>query len=103
MGWNDRNVPKERPDLARITHLYNCYRFTIIYEFNFVFVCITENERSTFNDPTVNMVYELQPLVESVKSAQSYGEKLQEIFSECITLYATDKLADVREVVFSGE
>lgn len=47
--------------------------------------------------------YEVQLLVESVKSAQSYGEKLQEIFSECITLYATDKLADVREVVFSGE
>lgn len=47
--------------------------------------------------------YEIQLLVESVDSAESYGEKLQNIFSEGITLYSTDKLDDLREVVFSGE
>lgn len=47
--------------------------------------------------------YELQLLVESMESAESYGEKLQEIFSEGITLYSTDRLEHVREVVFSGE
>lgn len=46
--------------------------------------------------------YELQLLVESVESAKSYGEKLREIFSEGITLYSTDTLEDVREVVFRG-
>ncbi|MDY6765497.1 MAG: nucleotidyltransferase domain-containing protein, partial [Halobacteria archaeon] len=45
--------------------------------------------------------YEFQVLVESVESAESYGEKLQEIFSEGITLYATDRLDQVREVIFS--
>lgn len=47
--------------------------------------------------------YELQLLVESVESATSYGEKLQEIFSEGITLYATEDLEEVREAVFHGE
>lgn len=47
--------------------------------------------------------YELQLLVESVVTAESYGEKLREIFSEGITLYFTDELADVREAVFDGE
>jgi len=46
--------------------------------------------------------YELQILVESLKSAESYGEKLQKIFSEGIVLYATEKLDDVKEVVFRG-
>jgi hypothetical protein len=46
--------------------------------------------------------YELQLLVESVETAESYGEKLQEIFSEGITLYATDELDDVKEVIFDG-
>ena len=46
--------------------------------------------------------YELQLLVESVEIAESYGEKLQEIFSEGITLYATDELDDVKEVIFDG-
>jgi len=46
--------------------------------------------------------YELQVLVESIKGAKSYGEKLQEIFSEGITLYSTDELAEVREAVFDG-
>lgn len=47
--------------------------------------------------------YELQLLVESVQSAKDHGEKLQEIFSEGITLYATDELDRVSEVVFGGE
>jgi predicted nucleotidyltransferase len=46
--------------------------------------------------------YELQVLVESTKSAKSYGEKLQEIFSEGIILYSTDDLDNVREDVFGG-
>ena len=40
--------------------------------------------------------------MESVESAESYGEKLQEIFSEGIKLYSTEKFEDVREDVFSG-
>jgi len=46
--------------------------------------------------------YELQLLVESTESAESYGEKLQEIFSEGIKLRETDDLDDVREAVFHG-
>jgi predicted nucleotidyltransferase len=46
--------------------------------------------------------YEVQLLVESVESAESYGEKLQEIFSEGIKLYSTEKFEDVREEVFNG-
>lgn len=46
--------------------------------------------------------YELQLLVESVETAESYGEKLREIFSEGIILYSTDELDDVKEVVFDG-
>jgi predicted nucleotidyltransferase len=46
--------------------------------------------------------YEVQLLVESVESAESYGEKLQEIFSEGIKLYSTETFEAVREVVFSG-
>jgi len=46
--------------------------------------------------------YEIQLLVESVESAKNYGEKLQDIFSEGIELYATDPFADVKEVVFNG-
>jgi len=46
--------------------------------------------------------YEIQLLVESIESAESYGEKIQEIFSEGITLYATDKLEQVQEAVFNG-
>jgi len=56
-----------------------------------------ENERFDGNR------YEIQLLVESVESASNYGEKLREIFSEGITLYSTDDLDDVREVVFGGE
>lgn len=46
--------------------------------------------------------YEVQLLVESVESAESYGEKLQKIFSEGIKLYTTETFEDVKEVVFSG-
>jgi len=46
--------------------------------------------------------YEIQLLVESVESAESYGEKLQEIFSEGIKLYSTPKFEEVKEVVFNG-
>jgi predicted nucleotidyltransferase len=44
--------------------------------------------------------YEIQLLVESTESAENYGEKLQEIFSEGITLYSTDRLDEVKEAVF---
>jgi predicted nucleotidyltransferase len=44
--------------------------------------------------------YEIQLLVESVESAENYGEKLQEIFSEGITLHSTDKLDEIKEAVF---
>jgi predicted nucleotidyltransferase len=44
--------------------------------------------------------YEVQLLVESVESAENYGEKLQEIFSEGITLYSTNKLDEIKEAVF---
>jgi len=46
--------------------------------------------------------YELQLLVESVESAESYGEKLREIFSEGIKLRKTDELENVKEAVFNG-
>lgn len=58
-----------------------------------------EVENQKFDDER----YELQLLVESVDSAESYGEKLQEIFSEGIVLHSSDKLEEIREVVFSGE
>jgi predicted nucleotidyltransferase len=47
--------------------------------------------------------YELQVLVESVETAEDYGDKLQEIFSDGITLRDSDKLTDVQEVVFHGK
>ena len=46
--------------------------------------------------------YELQLLVESVESAESYGDKLREIFSEGIKLRETNELETVREAVFNG-
>lgn len=46
--------------------------------------------------------YEIQLLVESEESATRYGEKLQEIFSEGIRLYSTEKLDEVQEAVFDG-
>jgi predicted nucleotidyltransferase len=46
--------------------------------------------------------YELQLLVESVESAESYAADLREIFSEGVVLDETDTLDDVKEVVFGG-
>jgi len=46
--------------------------------------------------------YELQLLVESVESAESYGEDLKEIFSEGIKLVETEELERIKEAVFSG-
>lgn len=46
--------------------------------------------------------YKIQLLVESIDSAENYGEKLQEIFSEGITLRSTEKLDTVKEAVFDG-
>jgi len=47
--------------------------------------------------------YEIQLLVESVESSKNYGEKLQEIFSHGISIFATDELQAVQEAVFHGE
>ncbi|MXR40063.1 hypothetical protein GRX01_01640 [Halobaculum sp. WSA2] len=44
--------------------------------------------------------YEIQLLVESVESAENYGEKLQQIFSEGIILHSTSKLDEIKEAVF---
>jgi len=46
--------------------------------------------------------YELQLLVESTKSAESYDVRLREIFSEGIKLRETDELDLVMEAVFNG-
>ena len=46
--------------------------------------------------------YELQVLVESVETAEDYGDKLQEIFSEAITLYGADELDELRKVILNG-
>jgi predicted nucleotidyltransferase len=46
--------------------------------------------------------YELQLLVESTKSAESYEDRLREIFSEGIKLRETDELDLVMEAVFNG-
>jgi len=47
--------------------------------------------------------YEIQLLVESVESSKNYGEKLQEIFSQGIPIFATDELQAVQEAVFHGK
>jgi len=46
--------------------------------------------------------YEIQVLVESVESAESYGEKLREIFREGIKLRDEEGLQRVQEAVFDG-
>jgi predicted nucleotidyltransferase len=46
--------------------------------------------------------YEFQVLVESTETAENYGEKLQEIFSEGIKLRESDELKQVQEAVFNG-
>jgi hypothetical protein len=37
-----------------------------------------------------------------MESAESYGEKLRELFSEAVAVYSSPKLEDVREAVFNG-
>ena len=46
--------------------------------------------------------FEFHVLVESMESAESYGEKLRELFSEAVAVYSSPKLEDVRETVFNG-
>jgi hypothetical protein len=46
--------------------------------------------------------YELQVMVESVESAENYGEKLHEIFSEAVTVYTTEELEELREAILNG-
>lgn len=58
----------------------------------------SEIENTKFDDER----YEIQLLVESVETAERYGEKLREIFSEGVKLYTTDELEDVQEAVFGG-
>lgn len=55
-------------------------------------------EESTFDGER----YEFQILVESVETAEQYGEKLREIFSEAVTLYSTDQLEQLRTVILDG-
>lgn len=57
-----------------------------------------EMEKSKFGGER----YEYQVLVESVETAEQYGEKLQEIFSEAITIYSTEQLEELRQVILSG-
>lgn len=57
-----------------------------------------EMEKSNFGGER----YEFQVLVESVETAEQYGEKLQEIFSEAITIYSTDQLEELRQVILNG-
>jgi predicted nucleotidyltransferase len=57
-----------------------------------------EIEDRRFNDER----YKLQVLVESVESAENYGEKLHEIFSEAVTVYSTNRLEELREVILNG-
>lgn len=46
--------------------------------------------------------YEFQLMIESIESAESYGDELQEIFSEGIVLEDSEALEEVREAVFHG-
>lgn len=46
--------------------------------------------------------YEFQVLVESVETAEQYGEKLREILAEAVTLYTTDELEELRQVILNG-
>lgn len=43
--------------------------------------------------------YEFQIMVESVETSEQYGEKLQQIFSEAVTLYSTHQLEELRQVI----
>lgn len=57
-----------------------------------------EIEESRFNGDR----YKLQVMVESVETAGQYGDKLQEIFSEAVTLYSTGQLEELRQVILNG-
>jgi len=57
-----------------------------------------EVEESTFSGER----YEFQVLVESIETAEQYGDKLQDIFSEAVTLYSVDRLEELREVILDG-
>lgn len=46
--------------------------------------------------------YEFQVLVETVETAEQYGEDLQEIFSEAVTLYSTGQFEELRQVILNG-
>lgn len=46
--------------------------------------------------------FEFQVMVESMKSGEEYGEKLQTIFSEGITIYETADLDELRRGVLHG-
>jgi predicted nucleotidyltransferase len=46
--------------------------------------------------------YEFQVLVETVETAEQYGEDLQEIFSEAVTLYSTSQFEELRQVILNG-
>ncbi|SNR60447.1 nucleotidyltransferase domain-containing protein [Halorubrum vacuolatum] len=46
--------------------------------------------------------YQFEVLVETIESAASHGEQLQDIFDEGIVLERTDALADVREAVYES-
>lgn len=47
--------------------------------------------------------YEFQLLVEAADSIENYGRKLHEIFSEGIVLQDSDRLQDLKQVVFNAE
>lgn len=46
--------------------------------------------------------YELQVLVESIETAEQYGDKLHEIFTEGITVYSSSQLQDLRRQILNG-
>lgn len=46
--------------------------------------------------------YELQVLVESVETAEQYGDKLHEIFTEGITIYSSSQLRKLRRQILNG-
>lgn len=47
--------------------------------------------------------FEFEPFVESLESAHRADSKLEEIFSEGITVYGTDELQSLRKTVMAGE
>lgn len=46
--------------------------------------------------------YRIQVMFESTDSVENYGEKLQEIVTEGIVLYSTNRLDELKEVVLDG-